>query len=201
MHPTCASCGADVLDDTCARCGRPLVLPTDYLSMVEELTRDIVEAAVRESTFNVFSFDEGSTPLQNAITRAAMHLKYWEYTNDGGLTQADAYGLHAASKLQRRLLAALDRVSAEVSRKDWGYETPSPRKLICEGHAIARAAILDVPARGSDYLDRVLTALESARERQDACGISNDSWEDIDGYIVSGINDALREAEKLRNAE
>jgi len=188
------TCGAEVSGDACARCGRPRVLPIAYLSLIEDLARGIVQAAVRENSFEVFSDEEERrTPLQNAIGRAARELWFWHYPGDG----CTEHGQDPAD-LQRLLLEALDRISVEVFRKDWGYDTPSPGKLIREGHAIARAAILDVPTSEPDYLDRVSAALDAARERQEACGISNDGWEDKHGYIVSGIQDARREIEKLR---
>ena len=195
---TCATCGAKVAGDVCDRCGRPRALPIDYLNTIEDLARDIVEAAVQERSFQVFSDQgEGKTPLQNAISRAARHLKYWHYAGDSCSVEMSRDPVH----LQQMLLATLDEISFQVFRKNRGYDTPSPGKLIREGHAIAHTAILEVPAIGPDYLDRVLAALDVARDRQEACGISNDGWEDKNGYITSGIEDARREVEKLRAAQ
>ena len=103
------------------------------------------------------------------------------------------------AELRRLLLEAIERIDTQVFRRNWGYETPSPGKLIREGLSIARRTVTDLPAEGTDYLDRVLNALEEARDRQDTCGVSNDGWKDEDGYILSGIRDACREAEKLRS--
>ncbi|HXX95288.1 MAG TPA: hypothetical protein VEN81_16820 [Planctomycetota bacterium] len=104
-----------------------------------------------------------------------------------------------AAELQRLLLEAIDRIDDQVFRRDWGYELPSPGKLIREGLSIARRAIQEVPLAEPAYLERVLQALKAARDRQDACGVSDDGWRDEDGYILSGLGDARREAEKLRS--
>ncbi|MCC6738343.1 MAG: hypothetical protein IT452_04810 [Planctomycetia bacterium] len=103
-----------------------------------------------------------------------------------------------ADELQRRLLAALERIEGEVLRQNRGYDRPDPGKLIREGLRIARRCVEGVPLAEADYLGAVARALEEARRQQDACGLSDDGWKDEDGYITSGIGDALREVEKLR---
>lgn len=103
-----------------------------------------------------------------------------------------------ADELKGRLLSALERIEGEVLRRNRGYERPDPGKLIREGLRIARRSIEGVALSEDDYLGAVARALEEARRQQDACGLSDDGWKDEDGYITSGIADALREVEKLR---
>jgi hypothetical protein len=105
-----------------------------------------------------------------------------------------------AAEIQRLLLEAIERIDGEIFRKHWGYETPSPRKLIREGLAIARRCVQAVPLTEGDYVEAVLRSLQNARDRQDACGVSDDGWRDVDGYILAGIWDAYREAEKLKSS-
>ena len=82
----CLNCGLEDPSDPCPRCGRPRVLPLDYLSRMEDLARQIVRAAAEEDSFDLFSQDEaGKTRLQVAITRAAWQLLYWHYPEDGCL--------------------------------------------------------------------------------------------------------------------
>jgi hypothetical protein len=172
------------------------VLPVDYLSRMEELLRQVVNAASTEGTFDLHSPDEGKkSPLQRAIGRAAGQLLYWHYSGDGCV---DHDGPPDPGELRRRLLAAIDEIDTQVFRRNWGYETPSPGKLIREGLRIAEHAIKEVPLTAPSYLDAVLQALKAARDRQDASGISDDGWRDEDGYILAGIADAVREVEKLR---
>jgi hypothetical protein len=104
------------------------------------------------------------------------------------------------TEVQHLLLAAIDRIHDEVFRKNWGDNRPSPGKLIREGLSIARRCILEVSLGEPAYIEAVLKSLTLAHDRQDACGISDDGWKDEDGYILSGIGDARREAEKLRSA-
>ena len=104
-----------------------------------------------------------------------------------------------SAELQRLLLEAFERIDGEVFRKDWGYGTPSPRKLIREGLRIARQCIEEVPLGEAAYLEAILRSLKAARDRQDACGVSDDGWNDEDGYILAGIADMVREVEKLRS--
>jgi hypothetical protein len=197
----CVNCGVELTADRCTRCGRPRVLPLDYLSKMEDLARQIVQAAVAEDSFDVFSDDDSKkTPLQRSISRVASGLLFWHYSGDGCLhNDDDPEALEKESaEVKRLLLDALERMDDQVIRKNWGNETPSPKKLIREGLSIARRAIEEVPLSAPSYFDAVLRALQAARDRQDACGVSDDGWRDENGYILSGIAEAVREVERLR---
>ena len=100
--------------------------------------------------------------------------------------------------LRARLLEAVDRRRGEVLAKFWGYELPDRGKLIREGLRIAERVIKAVPVTEPAWLDAVIKALVDAKAKQDACGISDDCWEDKDGYILSGIAAVIGDAEKLR---
>jgi hypothetical protein len=53
---------------------------------MEHLARKVVEEAVREGSFNVFSDEDlGKTPLQKAISRMSWSLLHWHYPGDGCL--------------------------------------------------------------------------------------------------------------------
>jgi hypothetical protein len=102
-----------------------------------------------------------------------------------------------SSEQRRLLLAAIDRIDNEVFRKNYGYQIPSPGKLIREGLSIARRCVEGVALGEPDYPGAVLKALVVAHDKQDAAGVSDDGWKDEDGYILSGIWSVYREAEKL----
>ena len=99
-----------------------------------------------------------------------------------------------------RLLEACDREVGEVLKKDYGYQRPDPGKLIREGiHASRRVIEALVP--GTDlrsYLDEVGRRLEALKERHRQNPISDDGWNDEDGYILGGISAIQRALEKLK---
>ncbi len=101
---------------------------------------------------------------------------------------------------RKRLLEACDREVGEVLRKDYGYQRPDPGKLIREGIHAARR-VIEALAPGSDlptYLAEVGRLLEALKERCRQNPISNDGWDDEDGYILGGISAIQRSLEELK---
>ncbi len=100
-------------------------------------------------------------------------------------------------ELRRRLLEAVDRRRGEVLAKNWGYERPDPGKLVREGLSIAERCIKAVPVTDPAWLATVIKALTDAKSKQDACGISDDGWDDEDGWILGGIASVIGDAQKM----
>ena len=104
-----------------------------------------------------------------------------------------------SQEFRSALLKFCDEEYGRVRRKDYGYMTPDPGKLIREGlraatSAVESAPLIDDPAR---YLESVRQAVEKIRQQYLDNPISDDGWDDEDGYILGGIRSVLNALEEL----
>lgn len=55
----------------------------EYLVLIESLAKDVISAALKEESFEVFLPDGEKSPLQEKITILAQHLRYMHTHDDG----------------------------------------------------------------------------------------------------------------------
>ena len=98
------------------------------------------------------------------------------------------------------LLEVCDHHWKEVLKKDYGTQRPDPGKLIREGIRKARGVIELTPVGAGvrEYLVAVAGGLEALKERCRRDPISDDGWNDEDGYILGGISTIQRAIEERR---
>jgi hypothetical protein len=97
-----------------------------------------------------------------------------------------------------RLLRRCDEIHKEERMKDRGYARPDPGKLIVEGVYAARKAIEAAPLDPDRprYLADLKARVEEVKAKYRSNPVSEDGYDDQDGYILGGLSTVLREIEK-----
>jgi hypothetical protein len=101
-------------------------------------------------------------------------------------------------ELRNRLLKRCDEIYAQERWKNRGSVRPDPSKLIGEGIRAGRSAIEETPLQDdrTRYLTDIKERVQQVQAKVRTMPVSEDGYDDEDGYILGGISTVLREVEQ-----